>query len=519
MLAGAHAAVLIVLLFPVWLVDMVPMPDFPGHLARIHVLASLDTDKALAEIYRAHWALYPNLTLDLFVLGAMHVMPIVTAGKFFISLATVLWMGGTAWLHYLLTGRLSSTPLIGSLFVLNAFFFFGFLNFTFGTGLVLTGLALWVALTHWPARWRIICFIPIAAAAYISHIMAFAILGCCVIGYELGLSFSDARFSVKATLRRLLISALPLAPVVMLYIFVTPHETHGSQIAFGSLQSIVFRPVHASHLVLGEPYKAALLFVAIIFGLGLLTRTITIDRRMWPVLLGLGVAAFLCPTHLLTGAHVHIRLPAVIGCLAIASSEWAVGRVVRAVAGLTLAVLLGYRAFMMTDAWAGFDRTYAELETALDTIETGSKIFLARSPAKDRTERKAQPVYSHFLALMGVQRQIFTPRIFAWPGQHPLRRKEIYSDLGAKSAFQGGTPHAHSLITLAEGDPGGIVTHYPYLKFWQCKYDYVVIQGKAPANPAPAMLAEYSTGEHFTIYKIALEAAGCGASKGQPNSE
>lgn len=518
MVVAAHLAVLAVLLVPIWLVDMVPMPDFPSHLARIHVLASLDSDRALAEIYKAHWALYPNLIFDLFVLGAMHVMSIVTAGKLFISLAAALWMGGTAWLHYLLAGRLSFTPLIGSLFVLNAFSLFGFLNFTFGAGIVLTGLAAWVALTHWTAGWRIVCFIPIAVAAYISHIMAFAILASCVMGFELGLSFSDARFSMKATLRRLLIAALPLVPVVALYILVTPHEAHGSRIAFGNLQNIILRPVHASYLVLGEPYKAALLFVATIFGLGLLTRTITIDRRMWPVLGGLGLAAFLSPTHLLTGAYVHIRLPAVIGCLAIASSEWAVGHSVRAVAGLFLAALLGYRAFVVTEAWAGFDRTYAELETAVDTIAAGSKIFLARSAAQNRTERKARPVYSHFLGLMGVERRIFTPRVFAWPGQHPLRRTEAYSDLGAKSAFQGRAPDAHSLITLAEGDPRGIVPRNPYLRFWQCKFDYaVVIHGKKSLNPAPALLAKYATGERFTMYKITSNAAGCSAPTVQPN--
>ena len=87
---AAHLFILIVVLAPIWFVEMVPMPDFPGHLARIQVLASLDTDRTLADFYEAHWTLYPNLLVDLFVLGAMHVMPIVTAGKVFISLAAVV---------------------------------------------------------------------------------------------------------------------------------------------------------------------------------------------------------------------------------------------------------------------------------------------------------------------------------------------------------------------------------------------------------------------------------------------
>jgi len=81
---------------------------------------------------------------------------------------------------------------------------------------------------------------------------------------------------------------------------------------------------------------SALIFLAAVTLIGLVTRTLALDRRMWPVIFGLGVAAILAPTNIMGGAFVHARLPAVIGCLLIAGLNDNAHRTIKIVAGLKM---------------------------------------------------------------------------------------------------------------------------------------------------------------------------------------
>jgi hypothetical protein len=55
----------LVLLAPLLIVDVPPLLDYPNHLARAFVLASLPADPILARFYAAHWSIIPNLGLDI----------------------------------------------------------------------------------------------------------------------------------------------------------------------------------------------------------------------------------------------------------------------------------------------------------------------------------------------------------------------------------------------------------------------------------------------------------------------
>src|SRR5437879_2616189 len=57
----------LVLLAPLTLADVPPLLDYPNHLARLFVLAYLPVGPVLARFYGPHWAIIPNLALDLTV--------------------------------------------------------------------------------------------------------------------------------------------------------------------------------------------------------------------------------------------------------------------------------------------------------------------------------------------------------------------------------------------------------------------------------------------------------------------
>ncbi|MEA2790465.1 MAG: hypothetical protein QOG73_2871, partial [Acetobacteraceae bacterium] len=52
-----------VLAAPLFVIDVPPLLDYPNHLARAFVLASLPDDTVLARFYAPHWSIIPNLAL------------------------------------------------------------------------------------------------------------------------------------------------------------------------------------------------------------------------------------------------------------------------------------------------------------------------------------------------------------------------------------------------------------------------------------------------------------------------
>lgn len=52
---------------PVWTHPIPPLSDYANHLARMHVIATLDTNPHLQRYYQIDWQIVPNLIMDLVV--------------------------------------------------------------------------------------------------------------------------------------------------------------------------------------------------------------------------------------------------------------------------------------------------------------------------------------------------------------------------------------------------------------------------------------------------------------------
>ena len=85
----------LVLLAPLWVCEVPPLIDYPNHLARLFVLASLPGDPELAKFYAAHWSVIPNLALDIAGPPLMHVLPVYAAGRVLIAASVLLPVLGT----------------------------------------------------------------------------------------------------------------------------------------------------------------------------------------------------------------------------------------------------------------------------------------------------------------------------------------------------------------------------------------------------------------------------------------
>src|SRR5215831_11482290 len=130
---------------PIVLTQYLPLADYPNHLARIYVLAEGSASPFLRLYYTPMIQAQPNLAMDLFVLALHPVMSIEAAGKASILLAFVLIGSGAHVLHRVVAGRWSPWPSVVFLFLYNRLFYWGFIGFMIGLGLMLYGIAMWIA--------------------------------------------------------------------------------------------------------------------------------------------------------------------------------------------------------------------------------------------------------------------------------------------------------------------------------------------------------------------------------------
>src|ERR1700693_3212901 len=103
--AALFVLLLVITSIPVVLHPWPPMSDYINHLARMQVIATIDTDPDLARFYEIDWQVIPNLIMDLIVPSLVRVMSIYVAGQIYTISSFVVILSGTVALHRQLFGR------------------------------------------------------------------------------------------------------------------------------------------------------------------------------------------------------------------------------------------------------------------------------------------------------------------------------------------------------------------------------------------------------------------------------
>ncbi|MEJ0068589.1 MAG: hypothetical protein WDO24_07525 [Pseudomonadota bacterium] len=155
-------------------------------------------------------------------MAAAKLMPLELAGRAFVALTLILMLSGTVALHWSLHRRLSIWPFVAALFLHNWIFIFGFLNYLFGVGLMLWGLAVWLALADRPAWQRLIVGSLVALAIYFAHMVSFGLYALALGGYELQRAAGRWRVQPRAALGALIVGAVPFVPPLLLFVLTSP---------------------------------------------------------------------------------------------------------------------------------------------------------------------------------------------------------------------------------------------------------------------------------------------------------
>ena len=101
---AAIALTALLLLAPLLLVDVPPLLDYPNHLARLYLLAHGSDIPSLAPLFTPHWAIIPNLAVDL-AYPLLTLLPVHIAGRLILASLLLLQFTGVLALNRSAWGR------------------------------------------------------------------------------------------------------------------------------------------------------------------------------------------------------------------------------------------------------------------------------------------------------------------------------------------------------------------------------------------------------------------------------
>ncbi len=163
--------------------------------------------------YEVHWAIIPNLAMDLAVPRLGRLIGVETAARLFYLVSQILIVSGAMAIERAVKGRVQIAGYCALMFLYSMPFALGFVNFEFGLGCALWGIAGALAVEERSWRARLAAHSAIVGALFAAHMFALGIYGFTIGLNELWRARSlGARWS--ETFGRLAVLALPALVLV-----------------------------------------------------------------------------------------------------------------------------------------------------------------------------------------------------------------------------------------------------------------------------------------------------------------
>ncbi|HTT84688.1 MAG TPA: hypothetical protein VMF67_14510 [Rhizomicrobium sp.] len=495
----ALLACAVLLALPACIVPMPAMPDYPAHLASFYLLTGGAKLPLLSHFYRVQWALVPNLAAEVIVPLLVPLLGLSGAAALFLASGILFWVLGAGAVQLGLYRRIGIAPLFASVFAYNANLMWGFINYYFAMGLALCAFAAWIATEGKRKALKIAGFAIAALVIYFCHVFAAAVLLLLIGCYEI----AAAGGSFTRIARRLTPVAVMFAPAALAYVFLKPAGERGL-LEFNLLDTWDDRLSAAIQFCFDRPAWYLLAGLAALFAVALWRRKLFIHPRMRWLLVVLAVASALVPEWAMGGWGIDLRLPAVLGALAFASSEFCFTRRTSTVLACAMVAIVAFCAASLAGNWFYYDHRFAEFRAAIRTLPEGSKIVTVLDG--DAMGLASDQPYWHMAEYAIIDRRAFTPLLFTTAGQHVIRLQPAVEHIAARSAEEGSPPDITELDDLAAGnvnDDPDIRKVFPYLIRFQCSFDTaLVIHLGGHRSAVPDMLELERAGSFFALYRI-----------------
>lgn len=524
--ALVYTILTIAALSPVFAVEVPPLVDLPNHLARLHIISGFEDSAALRDNYQVRWGVMPNLAMDLLLLPLAAVAPIELLSRFFVAGTMLLTIGGTLLLHRTLHGRLGFSALAVYILLYNQVFAWGFLNNLFGLSMAMLAFAGWIALRDKPWRLRLPLFAVLTVVLFFSHIVALALYGILVGGYEFSREIPGFRRNWRPTIRTWLPGAAQFVPPALLLVLTAPPPPDTTIVFYGTVFDKI-RAILSPFMMYIDSVDSAILgfvlFVAVMAGL---SRQFRVARGMALPLIILVLLALAMPLWV-NGRYggiwaMDLRIFTFAAFIAVASLrfEWE-SRPFAAGIAAACVVMFGVRLAEIHIDWRVYDRQVREYRQAALLIEPGSSILQSQTlpTAPPTAPNGFGPVYWNLATYSVIDRDGFVPTIFTDPTKQPVGASAARAIIDTPF---GNLPGVVELLAAADIGLRGQVPMVEkdgtlaYWTDWPHRFDYVVVVAgvEIPESLGPLLEAKH-TGSFFAIYRVI---PGSCASTGSPDA-
>ena len=471
------------------------MADYPNHLARMFVIARAGTAQT-QPYYDVHWAIIPNLAMDLLVPPLGRLIGVETAMRLFYLASQLLIVSGAMAIERVVKGRVHIAGFAALIFLYCMPFAFGFVNFEFALGCALWGIAcaLVVQESAWPLR--LAAHAVIMAWLFTAHLFALGIYGF-TIGLQELWRARQRRASWRETGGRLALMALPALALAGILL-----GSGGSVGGDGTQWYFGYKAAWLLHIMSGygmAPSAAGVMALcALLFALGRRGALRFEQSGAW---LAAGFAALylVMPFRLFDTSYVDMRIPAAAvlilpGFLAVSfpSRAWARGALALA-AAVTLVNVAA-----VTNVWLSYRADYAAAIDAFRHMPKAAKVLIGDSgdapdPPPDLRDYPAYNVGTLAVAYADG----FVPSLFTERGKQPIVVRPQWQRLDVP---YGNLVPVKLLQTIAERGP--LPDTPRFIRSWARDFDYLFLLGPKTANPMPDRLAEVTRAPRFVLYRI-----------------
>jgi hypothetical protein len=400
--------VFFVILVPIWMVDYPGMVDYPNHLARCYILAHYHDNPVFQQRYILDHSPIPNLAIDFIVTPLLRILPLIVAGKVFLSIAAALYVLGYSAVGRAVTGKPNWLALVCAFTFYNSDLLYGFVNYIFGIGVFLCVFAFWLRVRNTMSFLRFFLLCLLSLAAFLAHLSSIVFLGvaCCTIAL---LDFIRHR-----RIRSLIVKLIWLVcPLVLMVGFMKSNGQVGT-IDWGSPSEkliILLAPVRSYSVTLDVGLILVLLFCAWAMLKGSKVHSVAV------VSLVLFTLFLITPKALSTVSAADARYVIPGYLLLVLSIEPRWGRWQKAAFAASLAAM-AIRTGSITTNWLTISHRSEQVLAMGKILPEGARIY-AFNPPTD-VPVKLDRGFIHVIQFWTVTHEVEISTLFALPGQQPL---------------------------------------------------------------------------------------------------
>lgn len=323
---GTLCLLLIVIsIVPIWVVDTLPLYDYPNHVARTHLLFSAPADSPLFDFYEINWELLPNLGLEIVTSIFMPGLSADEAARLFISLAFICQAGGVIAVNRAFYGFSSVTVLAAFPLLYSQILLMGFLSYLFGIGVFLIVFAGWVKSGTWSVTWRLLLFSLLTAFLLVIHLYAVVLYAITVAGFEFSRFFRASGSVWNRPKVGLLVGAAQFIPAMIVFAAISPTVSAGGSIVWSSIWQKAIAWSYAIDLYhpLSQLLAVAMLVTLSFFGLW--RGWLNMRRELVLCSILLFIAFLIAPSKYFSSAFVTLRMPIAILFFLLPVCQYVVG--------------------------------------------------------------------------------------------------------------------------------------------------------------------------------------------------